>query len=126
MRNLQPSLFDHAIAKQQDIDINRTRPLFFHAHPPHFLLDGQCSLEQRLRRVAGLQRDHAVQEPGLVAEFHRLGFIKAGNCAYGPNFAQPLDRRPHIGGTVPQVGSQGKVDKFTHSRVTGQSKQLIL
>jgi len=78
--NLQARLIDDSITKQQHVDIYFARTLVAQAETSHHGLDPQSQLEQFSRCLIRFYRRYAVEKPGLVEDFHGLGFVEVGDC----------------------------------------------
>ncbi len=105
VRNLQSRLIDDSVTKQQHVDIYFARPLVAQAETSHHGLDPQCQLEQFSRRLIRFYRRYAVEKPGLVGDFHRLGFVEGGNCDQPDGGIQLRERGAKIGSTISEVRS---------------------
>ena len=101
--NLQARLIDYSVTKQQHVDIYFARTLVAQAETSHHRLDPQCQLEQFSRRLIRFYHRYAVEKPGLVGDFHGLGFVEGGNCDQPDGGIQLCERRAEIGGTISEV-----------------------
>ena len=99
------------------------RPNALAAHLP---LDHKYLRQKLLGHQLGLQRHRAVQEPGLVCEFHRLGFIERRHRDHFPQVPQLLDRGRQLGNAIAEVRAQGKIDGFLHAGILDQFRQQEL
>ena len=77
MRKLEARLGDDEVVHQQEIEVDRPRPVALaRARRAELLLDLEQGGEERRRRQGGVERDRRVEEPGLVEEPHRIGLAE--------------------------------------------------
>ncbi len=96
MRNLQSRRADFEIAKEQNVQIQRARPIHERRRPvpAKLLFNGQQTVEQLPRLQLRLQFDYRIHEAGLRGKSHRSGGVKRGPLRHPPQrFQAPRRRR---------------------------------
>ena len=99
VRHLERVGADHAVAEEEDVDVDRPRAVPLAGAPPHAGLDALDRGQElsRLERGGTLHRE--IQEAGLVGHVHRLGLVDRRD---------PLDPDVRRGGSgAPRPGCSG-------------------
>lgn len=75
MRDSQFVRFYDFVSEQKDVDVDGARALVSYALSSHLLFDTQNRIHELLRSQARFQRQRTIQEPWLLDNVHRLGFV---------------------------------------------------
>ena len=82
MRNGQLWCLHHQVAKEEDVDVDRTGSVAAARSPPQLGLDPIGQGQKPQRRQPGADLADAVEEAGLVGIAHGLGIVCRGDLQY--------------------------------------------
>ena len=109
----QPRLYNHRVAKQDQIEIERARRVVVRTLAAAFALDRQKAVEQLTRGERGLPHGRRVQIDRLRARHadgHRV--VVARGLQVVEESRESRDGEVEVSGTVPEVAS--KCDRGNH------------
>src|SRR5579859_2111465 len=106
MRNRQVGSVYDGVSAEKNIDVNGARTLPLDALTPHRFLDRKYVCHQLSGSFAAFQRDGAVQEPRLIGDLDRFGFIERRERNVESMLPQPTDRLQQMPLAVPYIRSQ--------------------
>jgi subtilisin family serine protease len=116
VRNLEPRLVDPVVSVEQEIEVERARPLLGHGRPvaSEVALQVEQRLEKLPRRQLRLQLDGTVEEARLVDVPDGLGVAERGNAddLRPPHVPKPSHGRPEGPLPVAEIGAEA--DKRAH------------
>ena len=75
MRYIETGGVDYSVAEEQYVEVDQARPFDHRALTAHFLFDSEQPRQKLAREKRGLRRHHLVQEPGLIDDLARRGFV---------------------------------------------------
>src|SRR4051794_1685155 len=110
MWNLQFGGLNNDVANQQDIDVERAWAFGNVALASEIRLDLSDRGQQLLWCLRRLQLKRTVQEPGLLPQLHRLGFVERRDAAHCAHLPQPIDAGVQVRLAVTQIRSEGKIN----------------
>ena len=112
VRNGQPRLVDHDVAKQNQIEIERPRRLRVRPFAPSRPFDRQQGIEECPRRHHGLADHRRVEEHRLWAgHANRNGVVKSRHGEVREQVAELRDRVVEVGAAVADVGAERDRDR---------------
>jgi hypothetical protein len=91
------------VAENQDVDVDLTGSFLLGAQAARGSLDLQECSQELAWRLFSIQRDRAIQKPGLLGEFDGFGFIERGDGSDFPEAAQFSDGGLEVGSTIADV-----------------------
>ena len=122
---VQPRVREHrgrAVAAQraheQDVDVDRARPVGLGAHAAELPLDGEAGREQLLGRLPGLAGGDRVQEEALRRPAHGLGQVeRAQQRPAEAARLEPGEGARDRGLAIAEVGSETEHDARLHALI---------
>ena len=120
-------------AHEQDVHVDRARPVGLAAHAAELQLDGQAGVEQLLGREVRLSGGDRVQEEALRRPAHRLGQVqRARERPAEAARLEPGERVRDRGLAIAEVGSETEHGARLHAslsmalRPVGEAERSII
>ena len=119
MRQGEARRLELDLAEDQQVDVERPRPVARAQRAPALDLDRLADIEQRLGLELGADADAGVEEVGLVEDLpHRLGLVGRGDgLDLDPVTGQLGDRGAQMAGAVADVGAQPEEADLRRARL---------
>jgi hypothetical protein len=106
MRNPQAGFVNHQIAKENQIQIERTRSARIRSLSTGVRLHFQQQIEQLARRQGCGARDRGIEKARLGTDAHWFRFVKARDAEIGEIAAEPFARSAQMDGSIAQVAAE--------------------